>query len=78
MNEVQEVLSDHHSDEETDEGDEGVTGQPEEPEYDKTGRWRLLKRSNEIYRYFRVEFINNKKTIHRQCVKCCTVVKSIN
>ena len=44
----------------------------------KNRNWRILKLKNDIYRFFLVEFVNNKKTNRRKCIRCKTIVLSCN
>ena len=40
--------------------------------------WRILKLKNDIYRFFLVEFVNNKTTNRRKCITCETIVLGRN
>ena len=43
-----------------------------------TTGYRPIKSSNKIYDDFLVEFVNNRKTENRKCLKCDHIVKSVN
>ena len=48
------------------------------PKKQKNEEWRLIKSKTDIYNKFHVQFDNDRKTNFRNCIKCGTVVKSMN
>ena len=62
----------------TESGDEEFDNLPLDDENTTDEDWRMTEKGNDIYRHFMVEFVNNRKTNRRKCVKSGEVVQSIN